>query len=174
MIASPRSQAKAKKQHYLVKDKWWGYLCTLCGNNGNDPQDIKVKPCYPLPDVGELRATPSKHVSEEEQQTIEELRKEKLVLEALMREADEEMARNLEFEELKRIQEELLREEISLEQALAESAREAERRLAEEPEALASEVDSLLQQAAETMQDAEVVAAEAVNAPAVRPVLEGF
>ncbi|CAE7794199.1 unnamed protein product [Symbiodinium sp. KB8] len=57
MPISPRSQAKAKKEHYLMKNKTWGYLCTLCGNHGMDPGEIKAKPCFPLPEVGSLGPT---------------------------------------------------------------------------------------------------------------------
>lgn len=52
---SPRSDAKSKKKHYLMKDRTWGYLCTLCGNHGHEIADLKSMPCFPLPEIEEVQ-----------------------------------------------------------------------------------------------------------------------
>ncbi|CAE7345520.1 unnamed protein product [Symbiodinium microadriaticum] len=53
---SPRSQAKQRKQHYLVKDRSYGYLCVLCGGNSQDIRELKARQCFALPDLQPLDA----------------------------------------------------------------------------------------------------------------------
>ena len=176
MTLSPRSHSKARKEHYLVKHRCWGYLCTLCGNNGNDAGDMKSKPCFPLPDLEELKdAAPSDHppsLNPYQQQEIEQLRKAQLELEALMKEhAEIEQAQAMELKELQEIEKELEEEHLVLEQALAESAKEAEERAAMESVRMSAEQQAKesLAEAVLTMQDAEAVAEHAVNIPASQP-----
>ena len=40
-MLSPRSVAKQRKEHYFVKDKLHGYLCTNCGGAGQDLEVLK-------------------------------------------------------------------------------------------------------------------------------------
>ena len=46
---SPQSDAKAKGQHYTVKEFTHGYECLICGLLG-DISFIKGSPCKPVPD----------------------------------------------------------------------------------------------------------------------------
>ncbi|CAE7401330.1 unnamed protein product, partial [Symbiodinium necroappetens] len=52
----PRTQAKQRKQHYLVKDRSYGYLCVLCGGNSQDIRELKARQCFALPDLQPLDA----------------------------------------------------------------------------------------------------------------------
>ena len=59
MAPSPKSEVKKRKQHIVLRDPKHGYVCQVCGNSGQRPEEITGKPCFPLPhDVFDL-AKPS-------------------------------------------------------------------------------------------------------------------
>ena len=132
MELSPRSQAKARKEHYLMKNETWGFLCTLCGNHGMEPDDIEAKPCFPLPEVGSLTSTPVKKTP---QQGVREMVAEEQVLRAELAELEEQekqLALLIELQELHEQEAALLsegldeREAEAVQMATALSLSEAE------------------------------------------------
>ena len=125
---SPRSEAKARKQHHLLKDKRWGYLCTL--NSGTEPCEVTSKPCFPLPEVGELTETPVKT----KLYTVNNAKAEEQVLRAELAELEEQernLALLLELQELHEEEARLLeadlqeREDLHLAMAISKSESEA-------------------------------------------------
>ena len=132
---SPRSQAKASKEHYLMENKVWGFLCTLCGNHGMDSAEIKAKPCFPLPEVGSLTSTPA--LVRTPQKGVNDKVAEEQVLRAELAELEEQekqLALLLELQQLHEQEAALLaegldeREAEALRMATALSLSEAEAR----------------------------------------------
>ena len=114
------SQAKQKKEHYLVKDLNYGYLCKICGVSGSEPSEVKSKMCFPLPEFGFPSA--SKRVLTPEERTeatveLQQLQEETARLEELL--AIQELS------ELEVQLEQLQAQQLS--QALEETAAQAKR-----------------------------------------------
>ena len=116
---SPKSEAKMteakmKKQHLVVRDHRFGFLCKLCGNSG-DLADIQAKRCFPLPDFEVLEKPSSSKPSEAEllQRELDALAEEERQLQQLLQlqqlqeyeaalEAEDERMLELAFEQSRR------------------------------------------------------------------------
>ncbi|CAE7464360.1 unnamed protein product, partial [Symbiodinium microadriaticum] len=125
--------AKERKEHYLVKDRAYGYLCVLCGNSAMETGILRAKKCFPLPDLRPLDAkleaasqsskasspgSPHPKPTEREVSMLEELaslQKQKALLEEL-----------LQLQELEDFEKALQQEEEELQQALRRSELQAE------------------------------------------------
>ena len=93
MAPSPKSEAKKMKKHILLRDPKHGYLCQVCGNSGQRPDEITGKPCFPLPHAMFDLPKPS---PETEPGLLEEL----ATLQALERE-EKQLASLLDMQKLK-------------------------------------------------------------------------
>ena len=118
-----------------MENKVWGFLCTVCGNHGMDPAEIKAKPCFPLPEVGSLTSTPA--LVRTPQKGVNDKVAEEQVLRAELAELEEQekqLALLLELQQLHEQEAALLaegldeREAEALRMATALSLSEAEAR----------------------------------------------
>ncbi|CAE7224527.1 unnamed protein product [Symbiodinium sp. CCMP2592] len=137
---SPRSQAKQRREHYLVQDRAYGYLCVLCGNNAKEPGILRAKKCFPLPDLkpldehlekasksskasgsGSPRPSPTEALSEvtpKQASMMEEL--------AFLQKQQAKLEELLKLQELEDFERALQEEEEQLQAALRRSELEAE------------------------------------------------
>ena len=69
LALSPRSEAKKQQRHYLARDRYYGWLCVLCGKSGRYEEVLESK-CFAFPDFKEAQAveTPPKPSREEHKQ----------------------------------------------------------------------------------------------------------
>ena len=139
-MLSPRSQAKQRKEHYLVQDRAYGYLCVLCGNSAKESGSLGAKKCFPLPELqpldehlekasksskasgsGSPRPSPTEALSEvtpKQASMLEEL--------AFLQKQQAKLEELLQLQELEDFERALQEEEEQLQAALRRSELEAE------------------------------------------------
>ena len=108
MPLSPQSQAKHRREHYLVKDKVHGFHCLNCGDKG-DIDIIKASPCKCTCDAPtHAKDTATKDAKLAELLALEEEGNMllKLIQEEEQRNRAEDILRNEQMAELARLEEE--------------------------------------------------------------------
>ncbi|CAE6942119.1 unnamed protein product [Symbiodinium sp. CCMP2456] len=107
---SPRSVAKHRKEHYLVKNGVHGYHCTICGMMDQDIKKIKESPCRAPDHEPGSDGQASVDEATAQQMMLDELREleqEGLLLEGLLKEEQEQLEELMLLGELENMEREL-------------------------------------------------------------------
>ena len=164
---SPKSEAKRRKEHYVVMDPFYKYLCVLCGNSADHERDIRRKKCFALPSTDEARdraepIKPQQKQIEMEEQTFEQLQLEEL---ALLEEEEQALQQLLELERLEKLEKELLQQEATLGMTEEEALAAALKLSREEALASGDEGSQSDSRASSSWENPKAVAAEVPQEP---------
>ena len=102
--------AKHSKEHYLVKNQWLGYRCTICGVSNRDIKQIKQSPCRPMDREPGSDGQVSVDEVTAQQMMLDELREleqEGLMLEGLLKEEQEQLEELMLLDQLENMEKEL-------------------------------------------------------------------